>query len=151
MANTFASFISTTIPAGLRKLATHTVLTRLLKPRSLLRQCGKQNNFTVTRVRKTSGGVAQLVALPQGPPEDASVWDRRKPGSKSRIRKRRYYTPESKHRKSKRTQEWQLQVGRPETHMHRAAFLAAEKMDLMIPLRYLALPEALKIAVRPSN
>src|SRR5215475_2585454 len=59
MANTFASFISTTIPAGLRKLATHTVLTRLLKPRSLLRQCGKQNNFTVTRVRKTSGGVAQ--------------------------------------------------------------------------------------------
>jgi hypothetical protein len=72
MANTFASFISTTIPAGLRKLATHTVLTRLLKPRSLLRQCGKQNNFTVTRVRKTSGGVAQLVALPQGPPEDTS-------------------------------------------------------------------------------
>jgi hypothetical protein len=87
MANTFASFISTTIPAGLRKLATHTVLTRLLKPRSLLRQCGKQNNFTVTRVRKTSGGVAQLVALPQGPPEDASVWARRKPGSRSRIRR----------------------------------------------------------------
>jgi hypothetical protein len=41
MANIFASFTSTTIPMGLRKLATRTASTRLLKPKSLLRQCGE--------------------------------------------------------------------------------------------------------------
>jgi hypothetical protein len=48
MANNFASFTGTTILTGLRKLATRAASTLLLKPRSLLRQCGKQNDFTVT-------------------------------------------------------------------------------------------------------
>jgi hypothetical protein len=52
MANTFASFTGTTILMVLRKLATRVASTRLLKPRSLLRQCGKQNDFTVTWIRQ---------------------------------------------------------------------------------------------------
>jgi hypothetical protein len=52
MENTFASFTGISILTRLRKLATRIASRRLLKPRSLLRQCGKQNDFTVTWISK---------------------------------------------------------------------------------------------------